>query len=82
MIHGSWTYCESCKKLAELKLFPRFANSPIVKPLRSCDCVEKRYLVPEHEQVDDRLKNRSSKEVRTLRPLDIHTGECKRMQNG
>ena len=82
MVHGSWTYCDRCKKLMELKLFPRFAKRPLVKSVKSCNCTDHRYLVPKYENVHDSLKNLSQKEIIVLQPLEIHTGEYKRMRNG
>ena len=82
MIHGSWTYCELCKSLMEVKLFPRFAKRPEIKTLKSCTCVEHRYPVPKYHLIDVRLKGLSNKEILALRPLDIHSAQYVRFRNG
>lgn len=80
--HGSWTYCEKRKKLSELKLFPRFAKRPIVKAVKSCNCVDNRYTVPQYKDINDKLKELTRNEIIALRPLDMHVGQYKRLPNG
>lgn len=82
MIHQSWSYCKSCKKLISNILMPNYLKKPLLKSLRVCDCLNKRYVVPKYENVPVELRNLSNREVIALRPLNIHTGNYDRLVNG
>ena len=82
MEHSSWSYCEKCKLLCTTKLFPNFSKRPQLKVQKTCSCANRRYVTPRYDQIPDELKNLTAEEIQALRPLDVHTGDYHRAQNG
>lgn len=82
MVHSSWTYCEKCKLLWTKKLLPNYCNRPEVKIHKTCICSNERYVVPRYNQVPRALKHLSIQEIIVLRPLDVHSGDYERRENG
>ena len=82
MKHGSWTYCKKCRQLIWERLFPRFANKPVMKTKAICSCSKDRYVIPKKKDIPKELRDLSVSEIVALRPLDIHDGEYEKHPGG
>ena len=82
MKHCSWAYCKKCKHLIWERLFPRFANKPVIKRKAMCSRSKDRYVVPQKKDIPKELRDLSVSETVALRPLDIHDGEYEKHPSG
>ena len=80
--HQAWTYCASCGALQPQKLLPSYRRRPPMKASRTCNCRTQRYVLPNEDDTPLSLQGLTDEQIRALRPLDIHTGEYRRMQHG
>ena len=81
-VEVSWSFCPKCGKLSPVKLVPSFrTRKPNALDL-SCKCGGSTYSVLQAEDVPLILRNLTAQDIRVLRPLDIHSGEYKRVVHG
>lgn len=81
--HASYTYCDKCKTILPLRLLPKFAKRPPIKEgSKSCKCNAQRYKQPQLTDIPDVLRDLSHAEICALRPLEVHTGDYFRAENG
>ena len=82
MENSSWSYCKTCKLLDPQKLLPSYGKRPEIKTTRQCSCINKRDVCPSFQEIPLLLQNLTQEDIFTLRPLDLHTGDCQRLQHG
>lgn len=81
-VYRSWTFCQDCGSLDKIKLMPSFQSKLPVKWNKNCHCKDVRYIVPCIENIPECLKNLTYADIITLRPVEMHVGDYKRLQHG
>ena len=81
-IQRSWTFCNECGSVDRLKLMPTYQSKGLIKHKNDCQCKNIRYIVPCLENIPECLHGLSHNDILSLRPVDLHVGEYKRLKHG